>query len=423
MNSFPSLAESLNGEHFWADLQAQAEIGALSPRGLRRLALDDNDNRARLWLIEQGKTLGCGAYYDAMGNVFLRKEGRDSSQAPLLLGSHLDSQPEAGIYDGTLGVVAGLAVLRTLKEQSVEHARPVEVVAWTNEEGARFAPGTSGSAWFSGQRDPEAILEARDDAGTRFGDALDSCLALLGAHDTTLRAEPYVPHAYLELHIEQGPVLEAQGIAACAVSGIQGVNWYTVEVQGQANHAGTTPEADRRDAFMGAHALITELKSAVTQYDDQVRFTIGKFAMEPGSTNTIPQSARFTIDLRHPDQTVLDKLDSVFHQFCEWKWSGCSVSLLPGSRVAPVAFDPSLVELVNSCATHYCPRAPQLVSGAFHDAIHLAKVCPTAMLFTSCRAGVSHHPDEHVERADAELSVRALAKVVEQLLLPTKANL
>lgn len=419
----PSLAESLDGRLFWADLQAQAKIGALSPRGLRRLALDDNDNQARLWLIEQGHTLGCRAFYDPMGNVFLRKEGCDSSQAPLLIGSHLDSQPEAGIYDGTLGVVAGLAVLRTLKKQGIEHTRPVEVVAWTNEEGARFAPGTSGSAWFTGQRNPEAMLEVRDDAGTRFGDALDSCLALLSAHDTTLRAEPYVPHAYLELHIEQGPVLEAQGIAACAVSGIQGVNWYTVEVHGQANHAGTTPEADRRDAFMGAHALITELKSAVAQYDDPIRFTIGKFGVEPGSINTIPQRTRFTIDLRHPDQTVLDALDSAFHQLCEREWLGCSVSLLPGSRVAPVVFDSHLVELVNSCATHYCSRAPQLVSGAFHDAIHLAKVCPTAMLFTPCRAGISHHPDEHVERADAELSVRALAKAVEQLLFPTKANL
>lgn len=417
-----SLAESLDGGYFWADLQAQAKIGALPARGLRRLALDDNDNRARLWLIEQGHTLGCRVFHDAMGNVFLRREGCNPNLAPLLIGSHLDSQPQAGCYDGALGVVAGLAVLRTLQEQGMEHRRPLEVVAWTNEEGARFAPGTSGSAWFAGQGNAETILEARDDAGTRFGDALDTCLALLEAHNTTYRAEPYIPHAYLELHIEQGPVLEAQGVAVCAVSGIQGVNWYTIDVHGQANHAGTTPEADRCDAFMGAHGLIGALKDAVALHDDQARFTIGKFAVEPGSTNTIPQHTRFTIDLRHPDQAVLDALDSAFHQLCDRTWSDCSVSLLAGSRVAPVAFDPSLVELVNSCATDYCPRAPQLVSGAFHDAIHLAKVCPTAMLFTPCRAGVSHHPDEHVERADAELAVRALAKAIEQLLLPTKAS-
>src|SRR5690554_589052 len=312
MNSFPSLAESLNGEHFWADLQAQAEIGALSPRGLRRLALDDNDNRARLWLIEQGKSLGCRAYYDAMGNVFLRKEGRDSSQAPLLLGSHLDSQPEAGIYDGTLGVVAGLAVLRTLKEQSVEHARPVEVVAWTNEEGARFAPGTSGSSWYAGERAYQDIVPARDDAGMSFGEALAQTLALLKQDGLAYRPAPVRPHAYLELHIEQGPILERQGVPVGIVDGIQGVYWYEVTVRGKANHAGTTPRSARADALDGAHALIGAMKELVYAHDEQVRFTIGKFSLTPGSVNTIPSEARFTIDLRHPDQAVLQAIDSGF---------------------------------------------------------------------------------------------------------------
>lgn len=417
MNNNLALGERLDGERFWNDLLAQAEIGALSPRGLRRLALDDNDNRARLWLIEQGEALGCRAYHDAMGNIFLRREGRIPSQAPLLIGSHLDSQPEAGSYDGTLGVVAGLAVLRTLKEQSIEHDRPIEVVSWTNEEGARFSPGTSGSSWFTGQRKTGAIVDALDGEGVRFGDALDTCLALLQTHETDLRTEPYIPHSYLELHIEQGPVLESQRVAVCAVSGIQGVNWYQVEVNGQANHAGTTPEAVRRDAFMGAHALIAELKDAVVQHDNQVRFTIGKFTVLPGSTNTIPQYTSFTIDLRHPSQAVLDQLDDTFKRLAKRQWSGCTVNLEATSRVAPVAFDPILVETVDSCTAQYCPNAPRLVSGAFHDAMHLARICPTAMLFTPCRAGVSHHPDEHIERTDAVIAAQTLASVVGKILL------
>ncbi|MFW6345501.1 MAG: M20/M25/M40 family metallo-hydrolase, partial [Halomonas sp.] len=221
MQASPSLAGAVDGEQFWADLEAQARIGALSPRGIRRLALDEQDNRARLWLMAQGEALGCSAHHDALGNVFLRREGEDPTLAPLLIGSHLDSQPSAGAYDGTLGVVAGLAVLRALATQSVSHARPVEVVSWTNEEGARFAPGASGSAWFAGRRDAETILAARDDDGITFQAALDDCLAQLEAHGAQFRPAPVVPHAFLELHIEQGPVLEEQGAPVCVVTGIQ----------------------------------------------------------------------------------------------------------------------------------------------------------------------------------------------------------
>ncbi len=416
MQASPSLASAVDGDRFWADIEAQAMIGALSPRGIRRLALDDQDNRARLWLMEQGKALGCSAHYDGMGNIFLRREGQDPSLAPLLIGSHLDSQPSGGAYDGTLGVVAGLAVLRALAEHQIAHERPVEVVSWTNEEGARFAPGASGSSWFAGRRDAETILAARDDDGVTFQDALTDCLALLEAQGAQFRATPVVPYAFLELHIEQGPVLETQGAPVSVVTGIQGVNWYEVEVNGQSNHAGTTPEASRRDAFMGAHALVGALKEAVAVHDDQVRFTIGKFALTPNSVNTIAQQARLTIDLRHPDPAVLDALDAAFQRLAEREWSGCMATVEATSRVAPVAFDDHLVAVLDDAVKAFWPKAPRLVSGAFHDAIHLAHLCPTAMLFTPCRAGISHHPDEHIERADAEVAVRVLAHAVERLL-------
>ncbi|SDK75041.1 N-carbamoyl-L-amino-acid hydrolase [Franzmannia pantelleriensis] len=416
MNTPTSLAESVDGQRFWDDMLDQARIGALSPRGLRRLALDDNDNHARCWLVDRGRALGCETFYDAMGNVFLRREGQDPDLPPLLIGSHLDSQPSAGSYDGTLGVVAGLAVLRALHDGGIAHRRPVEVVSWTNEEGARFAPGASGSSWFAGQRQATSILEAEDDDGVRFADALADCLARLDAHGVSYRPDAFTPFAFLELHIEQGPVLESLGIPACAVQGIQGVNWYNVTLQGQANHAGTTPEHARRDAFTGAHALISALREAVAEHGDQVRFTIGKFALAPNATNTIPQQAAFSIDLRHPSAAVLAALDASFQRLAGQSWSGCTVELAASARVPPVAFDDQLVAMLDASVKAYAPDAPQLVSGAFHDAIHLAHRCPTAMLFMPCRDGISHHPDEHIERDDADIAVRALADTVGTLL-------
>ncbi|WP_227369714.1 M20 family metallo-hydrolase [Halomonas sp. M20] len=410
------LGECLDGQRFWNDVQSLASIGALQPKGIRRLALDDQDNQARLWLVEQGRALGCQAYYDAMGNVFIRREGKAPELAPLLVGSHLDSQPQAGIHDGALGVVAGLAVLRTLHEQGIDHLRPLEVVAWTNEEGARFTPGASGSSWFAGQRDYHAIVSTLDGSGIRFGDALDDCLELLKEHGLTYRPEPFIPHTFLELHIEQGPVLEALNKPIGVVSGIQGVNWYEVEVEGQANHAGTTPRQVRRDAFDGAHEFVSALKATVLEQDDDLRFTIGKFSLWPDSVNTIAQHAAFTIDLRHPTQSVLDTLDARFHDLAKRQWAGCDTSLKVTSHVAPVAFPEHLLDVLRDSAGRYCPGTPELVSGAFHDAIHLAHVCPTAMLFTPCRQGLSHHPDEHIEREDAEVAARVLADAAASLL-------
>jgi beta-ureidopropionase / N-carbamoyl-L-amino-acid hydrolase len=410
------LEDALDTGRFWTDIEQQARIGALHPRGLRRLTLGEADIQARRWLIEKGEEIGCQAHVDALGNVFLRREGDDPGLAPLLIGSHLDSQPNGGAYDGTLGVLAGLAVLRLLHDRGIHHARPVEVVSWTNEEGARFAPGASGSAWFAGRRDAEAILATRDDEGITFQEALSDCLSAMERTSARSRPDPFVPHAFLELHIEQGPVLDAADLPVCAVEGIQGVNWYEVEVAGSANHAGTTPKAARRDAFMGAHALIAALDEAVAARDDRVRFTIGKFAVAPDSVNTIPDRARFSIDLRHPEQAVLDALDADFRRLAAAAWAGCTARLEVTSRVAPVAFDAALVERLDASVTACAGEAPRLVSGAFHDAIHIAHLCPTAMLFAACRDGISHHPDEHVERHDAEVAARVLARTTLELL-------
>lgn len=411
-----SFADDLDGGVFWRYVEEQARIGALTPRGIRRLALDAHDNEARLWLAARGRELDCGVVYDDLANVFLRREGSDPSLPPLLIGSHMDSQPCAGAYDGALGVMAGLAILQGLQAAGVEHRRAVEVVAWTNEEGARFAPGASGSSWYAGERTYQDIVQTRDDAGTSFGEALAQTLALLRQDGLAYRPAPVRPHAYLELHIEQGPILERQGVPVGIVDGIQGVYWYEVTVHGKANHAGTTPRSARADAFDGAHALVSAMKETVYAHDERVRFTIGKFALKPGSVNTIPSEARFTIDLRHPDEAVLHAIDSGFQALAAELWSNCRVELVRTSAVAPVRFTPELVDCLSRSARAYCEAAPVMVSGAFHDAIHLIRFCPTAMLFTTCRDGLSHHPDEVVERADAEVALRAFAMAAYQLI-------
>ena len=415
MQQHSTLGREVDIDRFWQDVQTQARIGALPEGGLGRLALDKSDIEARLWLMQEAASLGASAFHDPIGNLYLRREGRTPELPPLLIGSHMDSQPKGGFYDGALGVIAGLAVLRTLHEQDITLERPVEVVSWTNEEGARFAPGTPGSAWFAGARDIAAIMASHDDAGVSFEQALAPCLEAMDAKGSIKRETPVSPSAYLELHIEQGPVLDAGQLPACVVGGIQGVNWYRVHLQGRANHAGTTPMDMRQDAVMGAHALIRKLEDCVNRQDSQVRFTIGKFSVAPGSINTIADDVSFTVDLRHPDASVLAAIDDDFAALTATRWRGCQARLERLSSIAPVAFDPNILESLEQNLERYGTKAPRLVSGAFHDAIHLANLCPSAMLFVACRDGISHHPDEHAEKDDAAVAVRTLTDTVLEL--------
>lgn len=404
-----AIARAVNPERLANDLATVAKFGARSDGGVARLALDDNDTRARLWLVEQANALGATASVDAIGNVFLDIPGSDPELAPVVTGSHLDSQPAGGKYDGALGVLAGLEALRALKQAGFTPHRPLSLVSWTNEEGARFSPGTSGSAVFCGVRSLDETRQVEDSDGVSLGSALDTCLAALDAAGVPRRSLATPMHTFLELHIEQGPILERAGAAVGVVEGIQGVSWFEVTVTGSANHAGTTPRAMRRDALEGACALATELREAARDNEDRVRFTIGKFTVSPGSVNTIPDHVTFTIDLRHPEAATLKALEAEFNKLAQQSWSGCQATLTRLSRIEPVAFPSTLTALLDDTAQELGITAPRLVSGAFHDAIHLANHCPTAMLFVSCRDGLSHHPDEHTELADAVAGTQLLA--------------
>ncbi|WP_423822134.1 M20 family metallo-hydrolase [Salinisphaera sp. SPP-AMP-43] len=411
------LATALDGEAFWQNMQDSAAIGRRCGGGIKRLALDDADIEARRWLITRGEALGCQAYFDDAANVFIRREGQDPTAAPLLLGSHLDSQPAAGIYDGALGVISGLAVLQTVAALDMAHRRPIELVSWTNEEGARFTPGMTGSSVFAGAANLDTLGDACDADGIRLRDALNATLAALAATRALQRAQAPQPYAYLETHIEQGPVLEEQGLPVGVVTGIQGVRWFRFTVTGVAGHAGTTPRSLRQDAFDGACRLANTLRETATDTEEQVRFTIGRFEVEPGAVNTIPDRVTFTVDLRHPNATKLEALEASFRQLSRRDWAGCHVQLERLIDKAPIAFPTDLTDLLaNSVTTAGLPAAPRMMSGAFHDALYLASICPTAMLFVPCEAGISHHPSEHVEKADAIAACRVLAAAVEQLL-------
>lgn len=414
-NDAVTLAAAVNPSRLSSDLDHLASLGARDDGGVARLTLDANDIQARLWLVEQAESIGAIASVDVLGNVFLDLPGHDPMLAPVVTGSHLDSQPAGSRYDGALGLVAGLEALRALRDMGFDPNRPLSLVSWTNEEGARFSPGTSGSAVFCGVRGLDETRAIRDSSGVSMGTALDECLAALDVCGIARRPLATPMHTFLELHIEQGPILERANAPVGVVQGIQGVSWFEVTVKGSTNHAGTTPRAMRRAALDGACALAAALRKASCDEADRMRFTIGKFTVSPGSVNTIPDRVTFSIDLRHPEQSTLDALSDKFRLLAGKTWSGCQASLTLLSCIDPVDFPMSLTTLLDDTARDLSLKAPRLMSGAFHDAIHLAGHCPTAMLFVPCRDGLSHHPDEYIELDNAVAGTRLLAASLARL--------
>lgn len=404
-----SVAEAVSGEALWQDLCHLAQMGARPDGGVGRLALDAQDIAARRWLVEQARVLGASAHSDGAGNLFLRVAGKANHLPPVVTGSHIDSQPAGGAYDGALGVLAGLAVIRALHTASVVPDRPIEVAVWTNEEGVRFSPGTSGSSCFTGRTSLEDTRAIVDDAGVSFGTAVDQCTTALNSDQVGWRELGTPMYAFLELHIEQGPVLEQAGLSLGLVTGIQGVSWFRVTVSGRAGHAGTTPRRARADAFAGAMELADTLHQLTCDDADETRFTIGRFQLSPDSINTIPDRAIFTIDLRHPDKNELDRLEAAILAAVSLPWANCTASIERISRIDPVVFPAPLVEKVESAVKDLGMQYQRLNSGAFHDAINLASHCPTGMLFIPCKDGLSHHPAESITPQQATDGARALA--------------
>lgn len=386
----------VNGARLWARLQALARHGARADGGVDRQALTPLEIEAKRTLIGWAKEAGLTARTDVVGNLFLRRDGIDP---PLLIGSHIDTQPTGGKYDGAYGVLAGLAAVEALAEAGITPRRAIEIVAWTNEEGSRFAPGMMGSPGFAGVRDVAEIHARRDAAGISAGEALDAAFAALPELPIGPLGGPV--HAYLEPHIEQGVRLEQAGIPIGIVTGLQGKRTFRVTVTGEAAHAGTAPRAARRDALLAASRAVLALEALTADPDDVVRFTIGRFDVSPNAPSVVPEQVGFSIDLRHPDAATLQRLGDAIAPTCAGVAPPCAIAVEELSAAQPSVFDARLQDELEAMAAELNLPAMRLLSSAGHDARFLAPLCPTAMIFIPCAGGVTHHPAESITPGDA----------------------
>ncbi|MCB2103031.1 MAG: M20 family metallo-hydrolase [Rhodobacterales bacterium] len=400
-------ARAVDGAGQWDRLARLGAIGAIPGGGVCRLALTAEDMAARRLMLEWAAELDLEPATDAFGNLFLRLPGTRPEAPPVVSGSHLDTQPHGGRFDGAYGVVAALEAVRAMRKAGLTPRRPVDVVAWTNEEGSRFPPGTMGSMVFTGLTDLAHAAAIVDRDGVALGDALPAFLA--ATPDLPLRPFGTPMAAYVEAHIEQGPVLEAADEQVGVVTGIQGSRWFQVSVRGEDAHAGTTPPALRRDALRQACSMVDALHQVFDNGDDRVRFTVGRFDVDPGSPNTIAGGVDFTIDFRHPESAVIHALSVRVAPTCQGHAGPCGVSVRELRDVPPVSFDLDVIRLIDDMAAGLGYRYRRMNSGAGHDAEHLAHVCPTGMVFVPCRGGRSHTVTEDARPEDLAAGTAVLA--------------
>ncbi len=403
----------VNRDRLWHRHMEMAKIGAIPGNGVNRQALTREDIAARELLTSWARARGFAIGMDRIGNLFIRRQGRDPTAAPILTGSHMDSQPSGGRFDGIYGVLAGLEVLEALEDAGASTARPVEAVAWTNEEGGRFAPGAMGSMVFSGARRLEECLDIVDSSQVVLKDALAETLAAMP--DAEERSFNFPIAAYIEAHIEQGPRLEQSGLPIGIVTGIQGSRWFEVQVTGESAHAGTTPLAARRDALQDAIAIVQALNEAMHDETDTVRFTVGRFEVTPNSPNSIAGSVFFTIDLRHPQASTLAELGDAVEGICQGAARRCGVRVKETFNRPPCVFEPRIVGMLEESAGSLDLPHMKMPSGAFHDALFLNDVCPTGMIFVPCENGISHNPAENATPDDLAAGARVLAMSVFKL--------
>jgi beta-ureidopropionase / N-carbamoyl-L-amino-acid hydrolase len=403
----------IDADRLWTRLMALAEIGATPAGGVNRQALSESEIAAWRRVIGWAQEAGLSAATDAAGNLFLTLPGRDRKASPLLLGSHLDSQPTGGKFDGAAGVLAALEAVVSLAARGEAPARDVVVVAWMNEEGSRFAPGMMGSEAFAGVRGIDAIREARDADGVSVGQALDRLHVAFA--DLPRKPLGFPVSAYLELHIEQGPLLEATNRVIGVVTGIQGKKTFQVTVEGAEGHAGTLAQAERRDALAAFARIASALHAEIGAIDNDIRFTIGRVTVEPNAPSVVPSRVIFSIDLRHPDNAVLDAAGARIVVLCQNHAPPCTARVRALVDAPSNEFDPSLRERIAQAAREQGFAQMPILSAAGHDARHLAKVCPAAMIFIPCRDGVSHVEHEWAEPAHVAAGAAVLAQVTRDL--------
>jgi N-carbamoyl-L-amino-acid hydrolase len=403
----------VDADRLWQRHQQLARHGATRNGGVNRQALSAEEFDAWREIIGWSRELGLAPFTDPAGNLFLRLEGTDSDAAPVLTGSHLDSQPSGGKFDGVFGVLAGLEAVQAIHESSTALRRPIEVVAWMNEEGSRFAPGMMGSAAFAGATPLAKFLDVRDASGVSVREGL---AALHGAFpDLPSRPLQRPVFAYVEAHIEQGPILEREGYAVGVVTGIQGKRTFRVTVQGEEAHAGTTSRGERRDALLAAVRMIDALDHAMRDDGDNVKFTVGKLDVTPNAPSVVAGTAAFSADLRHVDAAVLTSLGDRVPAICSAHAGRCSVDVVELTRAMPLAFPETMTTRVRQSAAALAIRTLDIYSAAGHDARFLHAICPTGMIFVPCKDGVSHNPRESAKPEDLAAGTRVLVDMLAAL--------
>jgi beta-ureidopropionase / N-carbamoyl-L-amino-acid hydrolase len=402
----------VTGDRLLADIEALARVGDTGDGGNCRLALTDEDAGGRELVVGWMRALGLDVRVDRIGNVVATRAGLDATLDPVMTGSHIDTVRTGGRYDGNLGVLAGLEVVRALDDAGVRTRRPLAVAFFTNEEGSRFPPDMLGSLVYAGGLALEDALDTVGIDGAVLGDELER-IGWAGEHAVPGLA----PHAYVELHIEQGPLLEEQGVTIGAVTGVQGISWQELALTGQANHAGTTPMRLRRDAGYAAAEVTTFVRRLAAELGGHQVGTVGRIDLHPDLVNVVAARATLTVDLRNTDEAVLAEAERRLRDHVAEVAAGEGVEAAWRrlARFEPVAFDAGVVDLVERAAGDRGLSVMRLPSGAGHDAQMLARVCPTGMVFVPSRAGVSHNPTEFTEPADIAAGAQVLTDVLLEL--------
>ncbi|MFV3340182.1 Zn-dependent hydrolase [Pseudomonas sp. NY15349] len=405
----------LNGALLLQQIRALGQVGVDATHGGRtRIALSDADKAGRDLLVGWMRELDLDVQVDRIGNIFgtLRAAADRGEQSPLMMGSHIDTVTNAGALDGCYGVLAGLAVVRAYREAGRLPERSITVGAFTNEEGVRYQPDMMGSLVYAGGLPLQQALDTLGTDGTRLGDEL----ARIG-YAGTLEPGAIVPHEYLELHIEQGPVLEAENTLIGVVENLQGISWQQVEVKGHANHAGTTPTHLRHDAGFVASAIVAELRAMAVDSGTTLA-TVGCMQFEPNVINVIPRKATFTVDLRDPDETCLAYAENRLSQYLEAlaEREGVTITTERLVRFEPVIFDAGLADAIEASARRFGFSHRRMTSGAGHDAQMIARIAPAAMIFVPSQGGISHNPREHTDDEQLIQGAQVLLDVVSRRL-------
>jgi N-carbamoyl-L-amino-acid hydrolase len=398
----------IDPERLWDDLMQTAKIGATPKGGICRLTLTDLDRQVRDWFKARAEALGCTVTVDDMGAMFARHAGQRADIPPIAMGSHLDTQPTGGKFDGALGVLAALEALRTLVRAGYETFAPVEVVNWTNEEGARFTPAMIASGVFAGVFERDWAAARQDRGGESFGGALEK-IGYRGPE----KCGDHKLSALFELHIEQGPHLEAEGKDIGVVTGVQAMRWYEVVVRGQDSHAGTTPMSLRHDALLAAARLVESVHASAGHHPSAVG-TVGLMEVKPGSPNVIPGEVFFMIDLRDPDPATLDAMESDIGAAAKKTEAelGVQITIKTIWTQPPQPFDADCIAAVREAAKVSGYSARQMISGAGHDAAYIARVAPAAMIFVPCKDGISHNEAEYSSKEQCAAGAQVLLQAV-----------